>query len=72
MEQSGHKQPQMTAIAAAAELAPPATVPAGSTWRPFNAGLHVLGITSLAIDKTGQTLYAATAARVAAVHLQTK
>jgi len=45
---------------------------AGLTWRPFNTGLHVLDITSLAIDKTGQTLYAATAAGVAAVHLHTK
>jgi len=44
----------------------------GLTWRPFNAGLHVRDITSLAIDKTGQTLYAATTAGVAAVHLRTK
>jgi len=41
---------------------------AGTTWRPYNAGVHALDITSLAIDETGQTLYAGTAAGVAAVH----
>ena len=33
---------------------------AGSSWHPFNAGLAVLDIKSLAIDATGRTLYAGT------------
>ena len=33
---------------------------AGRTWRPFNAGLDVLDIASLAIDATGGRLYAGT------------
>jgi photosystem II stability/assembly factor-like uncharacterized protein len=45
---------------------------ASSTWRPFNAGLHALDITSLTIDKTGQTLYAGTEAGVAGVRLKTR
>ena len=32
----------------------------GRRWHPFNAGLAVLDIKSLAIDKTGRTLYAGT------------
>ena len=35
---------------------------AGRTWRPFNAGLDVLDIASLAIDARGGRLYAGTAA----------
>jgi len=45
---------------------------AGTTWRPYNAGLHALDITSLAIDEKGQTLYAGTAAGVAAVRLRAR
>ena len=33
---------------------------AGSSWHPFNAGLAVLDVKSLAIDATGRTLYAGT------------
>ena len=45
---------------------------AGSSWHPFNAGLAVLDVTSLAIDATGRTLYAGTAGGgVVALHAST-
>ena len=34
---------------------------AGSSWQPFNAGLAVLDVKSLAVDVTGRALYAGTA-----------
>jgi photosystem II stability/assembly factor-like uncharacterized protein len=45
---------------------------AGATWHPYNTGLHTLDITSLTIDKTGQTLYAGTHAGVATIRDATR
>ena len=45
---------------------------AGSSWHPFNAGLAVLDIKSLAIDATGRTLYAGSfGGGVVALHAST-
>ncbi len=45
---------------------------AGRTWRPFNAGLDVFDVASLAIDATGRTLYAGTVrGGVVALHVGT-
>ena len=45
---------------------------AGRSWHPFNAGLAVLDVKSLAIDKTGRTLYAGSAGGgVTALHAST-
>jgi photosystem II stability/assembly factor-like uncharacterized protein len=36
------------------------TIDGGATWRPFNAGLVARAISTLALDRTGTTLYAGT------------
>ena len=45
---------------------------AGSSWQPLNAGLTVLDVRALALDATGQTLYAGTSGGgVVSLHVRT-